>query len=81
MDFSGLDALQQPGMACFAPLTCELLFFSSAVLGKWMCSAQAIPEAKKRSQIIHGCTGLEQFAVFQDQPSRNAQRGWGFASS
>lgn len=43
MDLSGLDALQQPGTPCFALLTCELLFCSSAMLGKWMGESSPSP--------------------------------------
>lgn len=45
MDLSGLNASQQPGMSCFAPLTCELLFCSSRTLGKGIGSVLPIPAA------------------------------------
>lgn len=45
MDLSGLNASQQPGTSCFAPLTCELLFCSSLTLGKWIGSVLPIPAA------------------------------------
>lgn len=46
IDLSGLSTLQEPVMIPFAPLTCELLFCSTAKLGKWIGAAQPIPTAQ-----------------------------------
>lgn len=77
-DFPGLDALQQPAMACFASLVSSC----SAVLQRlgrgWV---QPSPSLLPRSDHRSSVAVLGQFAALQDQTDRKDQRSLGFASS